>query len=76
LSGSPGENEERRGVTAYAVLASLWPVSDAGTGAFMRKFYEERTSKDSASALADTQRAFILAHESPSIWAAFTLTGW
>jgi CHAT domain-containing protein len=68
---------------AHAVLASLWPISDAVAPDFMQNFYTalHRTG-DAAQALAETQRAIILRFEEdhdplarPLIWASFVVTG-
>ncbi len=52
---------------AKAVLASLWPVSDASTAAFMRAFYALRgvDKKNKAASLAETQRAMLSGELTP-----------
>lgn len=64
---------------AESAIASLWPVSDSGTVALMKGFYNRyRGGEGKAAALRTSQLAMIaqpdgLAH--PSIWAAFALLG-
>lgn len=58
-----------------AVLASLWSVEDEATREFILRFYDEGGSAEPAAALARTQRRFIAAGESPSIWAPFVVMG-
>jgi len=57
------------------VLASLWPIEDEPTRAFVRRFYREGGATDAAGALARSQRAFIAAGRSPTLWAPFILIG-
>lgn len=74
---------------AQAVLASLWPVSDAGTEIFMHQYYEQiaRDPLSFASALSHVQKSFLtesamhgttqrtrlLGH--PFFWAPFIVMG-
>jgi tetratricopeptide (TPR) repeat protein len=61
---------------ASRVLASLWPVDDAVTAAFMAHFYGAlRRGEAPAFALAEAQRAVRRKHPHPLYWAAFTLYG-
>ena len=68
---------------ARAVLASLWPISDAVAPELMSNFYTAlHRSGDAAQALAETQRAMIAEFERdqhprarPLTWASFVLTG-
>lgn len=64
---------------ARSVIASLWPVNDAGTTRLMKSFYERYRSGSSKSAsLREAQLAMIEAggaSANPNIWAAFTLLG-
>ncbi|MCS4096117.1 CHAT domain-containing protein [Rhizobium sp. BK176] len=50
--------------SARAVLASLWPIRDASTAAFMGRFYQIETSEglDHATSLARVMREFIHDH--------------
>jgi CHAT domain-containing protein len=61
---------------ASRVLASLWPVDDEITVAFMAQFYTALLGGQSAAAslrLAQTATAY--QHPHPHFWAAFTLYG-
>ncbi len=67
---------------ARSVLATLWPVADKSTAAFMEEFYRRRTveGKSKAAAIRETQMAFAtgamdprFAH--PYFWAPFVLIG-
>lgn len=81
-----GDDEASMGLAGAAVqagaksaIASLWPVSDAGTAELMKVFYGRyREGRSKSEALRDAQLALIgrggdLAN--PNIWAAFTLLG-
>jgi len=65
------------------VIASLWPVDDAATRAWMRALYESRTRRgaDTATAVRDAARAMIAARRAASLdthpfhWAAFVASG-
>jgi hypothetical protein len=56
------------------VIATLWPINDAGAREFMSVFYSHLDAGPT-SALASAQRELISKHVSAAIWAAFTLTG-
>lgn len=61
-----------------AVLTTLWPVDDAGTGVFMQDFYRKmRQGMAAAEALRAAQRDLLQqpSWREPYYWAAFTLTG-
>ena len=61
---------------AARVLASLWPVDDAVTAAFMSAFYGALGSGlTPAAALVLAQDATRSTHPHPCFWAAFTLHG-
>ncbi|HSM17676.1 MAG TPA: CHAT domain-containing protein [Gemmatimonadales bacterium] len=63
---------------AGSVIATLWPVEDAGAAAFAEQFYRNLTGTSPALALARAQRA-MLAHErygSPYYWATYQLAGY
>jgi len=68
---------------AHSVLATLWYISDAGTGKFMQRFYQIREKKklQKAAALRETQLAFIkgegelIRFSHPFYWAPFILMG-
>jgi CHAT domain-containing protein len=61
---------------ARSVIATLWPVADPSTAAFMRHFYELRSSGESkGAALAKTQRAFIGGHVLPESKEVATMRG-
>ena len=53
---------------AKAVLASLWPVADASTAAFMQEFYALRgvDGMNKAASLAKTQRAMLQGEITPA----------
>lgn len=62
---------------AGAVIATLWPVQDAGAAAFAGHFYTGLAGSVPAHALAQAQRA-MLADErfgSPYYWASYQLAG-
>ena len=64
------------GAGAARVLASLWPVDDAITAAFMVDFHQALAAGSSpAAALRQAQQASCAAHPHPYFWAAFTLYG-
>ena len=61
---------------AARVLASLWPVDDAVTAAFMASFYGAlRAGQSPALALRAAQVDVMREHPHPFYWAAFTLHG-
>ena len=63
---------------AGSVIATLWPVEDAGAAAFAEQFYRNLTGRSPAQALARAQRA-MLAHEKYSAayyWATYQLAGY
>ena len=61
---------------AARVVASLWPVDDEITAAFMTRFYRALAAGSSAaSALGQAQREIQQAHPHPHHWGAFTLHG-
>ncbi len=61
---------------AARVLASLWPVDDAVTAAFMAYFYDAlRRGQTPAAALREAQMNVMRKHPHPLYWAAFTLYG-
>ncbi len=61
---------------AARVLASLWPVDDEVTVAFMTRFYAELLRGHSAAAaLRMAQADTACNHPHPHFWAAFTLYG-
>lgn len=81
-----GDDEASMGLAGAAVqagaksaIASLWPVSDAGTAELMKTFYRlYREGRTKSEALREAQLSLIdqggvLAD--PGIWAAFTLLG-
>lgn len=73
-----GLNQAFLAAGAPSVMASLWPISDRASSAFVTLFYNALLDTEGkATALAQAQRAFIrdarFAH--PYYWAAFTLTG-
>ena len=64
------------GAGAARVLASLWPVDDAITAAFMAGFHQALAAGSSpAAALRQAQQASRATHPHPYFWAAFTLYG-
>ena len=61
---------------AARVLASLWPVDDAVTAAFMASFYAALCRGQApAAALQQAQIEVMQTHPHPFYWAAFTLHG-
>ena len=61
---------------ASRVLASLWPVDDEVTVAFMARFYAALVrGQSAAAALRGAQVATACDHPHPHFWAAFTLYG-
>jgi CHAT domain-containing protein len=61
---------------AARVVASLWPVDDEATSAFMSHFYAALAGgAASAEALRLSQRAVMHARPHPYYWAGFTLFG-
>ncbi|NBC17117.1 MAG: CHAT domain-containing protein [Bacteroidetes bacterium] len=59
------------------VMASLWPIDDRVSGAFMIDFYDQLGPRGKAQALADVQRRFIRdgRWHHPFYWAPFTIIG-
>ncbi len=60
------------------VIATLWPVEDAGAAEFAGEFYRNLTGSSPGLALAEAQRA-MLDHErygNPYYWAAYQLAGY
>jgi CHAT domain-containing protein len=78
-----GGGDERVGLVraflvagASRVVASLWPVDDQITAAFMQHFYRALgTGESPACALRSAQNALMQRHPHPFFWAAFTLHG-
>jgi CHAT domain-containing protein len=78
-----GNGDERVGLVraflvagASRVLASLWPVDDEITAAFMASFYGAlRRGQSPAAALRTAQTELQRQHPHPFYWAAFTLHG-
>lgn len=81
-----GDDEASMGLAGAAVqagarsaIASLWPVSDAGTAELMKTFYARyREGRSKSEALREAQLALIAQGgdlAAPNIWAAFTLLG-
>ncbi|CAN5338857.1 hypothetical protein BH10PSE13_BH10PSE13_19190 [soil metagenome] len=63
---------------ARTVLATLWPVSDDATSAFMQQFYTNiAAGDDPQQALHKTQLAFMQSSQwhDPIFWGPFVLTG-
>jgi CHAT domain-containing protein len=61
---------------ASRVVASLWPVDDAVTAAFMACFYRALVAgSEPAAALQRAQAAIARDHPHPYFWGAFTLYG-
>lgn len=64
---------------ARSVIASLWPVSDAGTSQLMKTFYTlYRDGRSKSAALREAQLSMIDSggmNGNPTVWAAFTLLG-
>jgi len=66
-----------------SVIASLWEIADPATAEFMPHFYENEEKYNTATALAETQRAFIRRQSEqgddmyyhPYYWAPFILVG-
>lgn len=79
----PGCGDEHVGLVsaflaagASRVLASLWPVDDQITAAFMQHFYGALTQgRSPAAALRGAQNELMQQHPHPFFWAAFTLHG-
>ncbi|TAL31447.1 MAG: CHAT domain-containing protein [Phenylobacterium sp.] len=81
-----GDDEASMGLAGAAVqagarsaIASLWPVSDAGTAELMKSFYGRyREGRSKSEALREAQLSLIAQGgdlANPNIWAAFTLLG-
>jgi CHAT domain-containing protein len=62
---------------ASSVVATLWPVEDAGAAEFASRFYRSLEAGSSALALAEAQRAMLGSerYSSPYFWAGFQLAG-
>jgi len=61
---------------AARVVASLWPVDDRVTAAFMARFHDKvRAGADSADALRAAQQAVAEEFPHPHFWGAFALYG-
>jgi len=88
--GSQAKGQEVEGLAtlarhkgAHSVLASLWHVSDAGTGALMQRLYHIRDKEKltKAEGLRQVQMAFIkgegdlIRFSHPFYWAPFVLMG-
>ncbi|UCC82911.1 MAG: CHAT domain-containing protein [Gemmatimonadota bacterium] len=59
------------------VIATLWPVDDAGAGVFAARFYRHLQDAPPVEALARAQRDMMAdsTYEAPYYWAAYTLSG-
>ena len=81
--GETGNGDERIGLVraflvagAARVVASLWPVDDEVTAAFMLRFYRHLVGgQGPAAALAGAQAETMVEHPHPSYWAAFAVLG-
>ena len=84
--GGEGEGAEMEGVAALvrrqgakAVLATLWPVEDAGTPVLMAEFYRTRQDEMGDAHALRTAQLTLLKGESryrdPYYWAAFVVMG-
>ena len=65
-------------IVASAAVVTLWKVDDAGTAAFMERFYEHLLSGQApAAALRQAQRDLRRSERwsAPYYWAAFVLQG-
>jgi len=62
---------------ARSVIATLWPVADAGAAAFAERFYRRLASEGPAEALAEAQRGMLgePRYRHPYYWAGYRLTG-
>ncbi|MCZ6756406.1 MAG: CHAT domain-containing protein [Gemmatimonadetes bacterium] len=62
---------------AGAVIATLWPVQDAGAAVFAEHFYDGLAGSAPARALAQAQRAMLAdgRYGSPYYWASYQLAG-
>lgn len=62
---------------ARNVVATLWPIDDAGAAAFADRYYLYRRDGDEAQALARAQRAMMrdARYRSPYYWAGYQLSG-
>jgi CHAT domain-containing protein len=83
-SGNVSNEQDRIGLIeaflqagSKSVLASLFPVSDRPTTEFMKVFYQNLQTQDTAESLSKTQRAMLrddkLKH--PRYWSPFILVG-
>jgi CHAT domain-containing protein len=80
---SPDAGDDRVGLVraflvagAARVLASLWPVDDALTEAFMQHLHSGLAARQApATALRSAQQALMREQPHPCHWAAFTLHG-
>jgi len=63
---------------AGSVIATLWPVADAGAAAFAETFYRALEDRTPAAALAEAQRTMMNEAEfaSPYHWASYQLSGY
>ncbi len=62
---------------ARNVIATLWPIDDAGAAELADRFYAYRSETDDAQALAQAQREMLRdpRFRSPYYWAAYQLSG-
>jgi CHAT domain-containing protein len=62
---------------ARNVIATLWPLDDAGAAELADKFYAYRRETDDAQALARAQRAMMHdpRYRAPYYWAGYELSG-
>jgi CHAT domain-containing protein len=62
---------------ARNVVATLWPVEDAGAAAFARRFYQDLTSLPPSEAMAEAQRAMLkdTKYGAPYYWAGYGMSG-
>jgi CHAT domain-containing protein len=82
LAGQTGGDEQVGLVRAFLVagasrvLASLWPVDDAVTAAFMARFYRElQQGRTPTEALAEAQAGLMVQHPHPAFWSGFVMFG-
>lgn len=63
---------------AGTVIATLWPVADAGAAAFAEAFYRALRSQSPVTALAEAQRKLMghTTYGAPYYWAAYQLAGY
>jgi CHAT domain-containing protein/Tfp pilus assembly protein PilF len=62
---------------ARNVVATLWPVEDAGAAAFAERFYRKLPSRSPPQALAEAQREMLndAKYHAPYYWAGYALSG-